>query len=136
MVRVIEEPEGLRGAIEGDRHPDRPAFSEAVGFGFPRESVRHDGFKYVHRLSDTQQGALWVGKPPKHPLYDLASDPGEQRNLAADRPDLVQAYHGLLESLLVGVQPFAPKEPADASGIAKEDDPELTETLKALGCLN
>ena len=125
----------LRQAIENGSCPDRPAFSEGVGLGFPRESLRHNGLKYVHRLSDEQHGAIWMGKPPEHELYDLASDPGERRNLATDRPELVKTYRGLLESLLVGVARFAPKEPADAAGIAKEDDPELRDALRALGYL-
>jgi len=125
----------LRPAIEAGACPDRPAFSEAVGFGFPRESLRHNGLKYIRRLSDEQEGALWLGKPPAHEVYDLAGDPDERRNLAADRSEVADTCRAVIEDLFDGAEVFDAEARPGAPAIASEEDPELAETLRALGYL-
>ena len=95
--------------------PERPLFSETGPglFEDQRRSVRRGRYKLI---VDTAADAA--------ELYDLAADPGEQRNLSADRPDLVDALAADLERL--GEQrlsaPLAPPPP-----------PEVREQLRALG---
>ena len=40
-----------------------------------------------------------LGNDPEPQLYDLAQDPGERRNLAAERPDLVRELAAELDRL-------------------------------------
>ena len=80
----------MRGQSEG-RAP--PAYSETL---FPRlhygwsdlACVRTDRFKYI--------------AAPKPELYDLKEDPREQRNLAAERPDMVKKMALLLNRIRAG----------------------------------
>lgn len=51
-------------------------------------ALRRGDWKYVHRYRDG-----------KHALFDLARDPGEQRNLLAERPDKAHELAASLESL-------------------------------------
>ena len=60
-------------------------------------------------------------------LYDLASDPGERRNLAAAEPDAVRGLTWLLEQRARG------GAPPEASRVTL--DPELEKQLRALGYL-
>jgi arylsulfatase A-like enzyme len=86
----------LLGRVLGDELPPRPAYGELL----PAPSWDHewkmmlegDGrWKLIYRLSDA-----------RFELYDLASDPGEQRDLYRERPDdarrLEQALAAWIES--------------------------------------
>lgn len=67
---------------------------------------------------------------PRHELYDLATDPGELRNLAEQAPEAAVAYERLLlgwSAANLGHAAIA--EDVDASTL----DPELLEGLEALG---
>ena len=123
----------FRPMIEGTDKRDKPALSEAVGFGFPRESIRHNGFKYVHRFSDEPVGPFWVGKPPVYELYDLAADPGERNNIATENEEAATQYQKLMGALF-GQPPRTGAEPEDAAR-TWDEDPELIEALKNLGYL-
>jgi arylsulfatase A-like enzyme/Flp pilus assembly protein TadD len=74
--------------------------------------VRLGRWKYIHKLEPE--------------LYDVASDPQELRNLAAEQPERVARLRARLEQLLGA----APASPADA---AAEMDPETLAQLRALG---
>jgi arylsulfatase A-like enzyme len=56
-------------------------------------------------------------------LYDLARDPGEKENVAAEHPEVVREYRALLEGLGGAVAELAERPPS----------PELAERLRALG---
>ena len=68
--------------------------------GKPREQGKHpylywefheQGKKQAVRLGSWKGVRLNVAKNPKGPieLYDLATDPGEERNVAAEHPEMV-----------------------------------------------
>jgi arylsulfatase A-like enzyme len=62
-----------------DRQPGTRTFSVAIRLG---------DWKYVEHWG--RWTALW----PQRELYDLASDPGEDRNLVATRPDKAADLRG------------------------------------------
>ena len=71
--------ESLFPRIRGDVGGDLPAFFESTLYGNNRLAWTQDGWKLVWDLDGDPAAALEV--------YDLRNDPGELRNLAAERPD-------------------------------------------------
>jgi hypothetical protein len=74
----------------------RPIFGESVhaydAFGWsPLRSLREGDFKYI--------------EAPRPELYNLASDPGELKNLAATDTARAQTMRGELASLMAGLHP-------------------------------
>ena len=63
---------------------DRPIFS-MTQYTRWQETVCIDGMKYLYDLTDAMEF-----------LFDLQSDPGEQHNLAHERPDLADAMRAML----------------------------------------
>jgi arylsulfatase A-like enzyme len=83
------------------------------------------------RLTSVQRGALklvWSSDGSRW-LYDLEADPGEQRNLAAEHPDLVAE----LERAVDARQALARRSPA--SEVAPILDAEARDQLRNLGYL-
>jgi arylsulfatase A-like enzyme/Flp pilus assembly protein TadD len=84
----IQAPAGLPGTSLLSRRPARPAescyfeaFSAAYNRGWaPLRGVLSGGYKFIDL--------------PLPELYDLKADPGETRNLADTRPDLVRKLRG------------------------------------------
>ena len=74
----------------------------------PLRSVTTSGLKYIDA--------------PRPELYDLNNDPGESRNLAADRPDDVLVAAAMLVQF-----------PTGPDGSPPEIDPETREALRSLG---
>ncbi|MGQ0722030.1 MAG: sulfatase [Candidatus Eiseniibacteriota bacterium] len=83
---------------------DRPLYSEVV---YEEKPLRGGDLREALGLStDADQRALQSGRwkliedrmRGETHLYDLESDPGETRNLAAERPDEVERLRGLLAS--------------------------------------
>jgi arylsulfatase A-like enzyme len=72
----------LGPALRGEALPDRPSFAEEWAADTHHATVREGAWK------------LWRGATPA--LYDLATDPGEARDLSAERPDVVARLDGLL----------------------------------------
>lgn len=120
----IAAPAGLDGAsarplFAGESGDAGPVFAEAL---FPRlhfgwaglRSVRHGKWKLI--------------EAPEPELYDLAEDPDELRNLAAEHPDLVEDLAALLHEHAGrgGALPVA-----DPGGI----DAAMKERLEGLGYL-
>jgi len=77
-------------------------------------SAEHDGMKLI----ESDRGDL--------ELYDLKTDPAEERNLAQERPDLVARLRALLPEV-------APERPDRDATSGAQGDPELLEKLRALG---
>ena len=83
-------------------------------------AVRQGSWKFIPKrpgvkrfqFTDTE-----TGNDPEVQLYDLATDPGETRNVAAAHPDKVQALTALLEREKArGMEPppAAPRKAAPA----------------------
>jgi arylsulfatase A-like enzyme len=115
-------PAGLAGVslrallAEPDRDLGLVAYAESVEpaalFGSDvLRSLREGRFKYVHKL--------------RPELFDLASDPGERKNLVAERPELVERLRARLVELVAAAEP-----PETARS---ELEPEQLEQLRALG---
>ena len=89
--------------------------------GLPSREVLVD--EQSMALRDARWKLLRTG--PGRELYDLASDPGEERDLAAARPEETRRLLELLDRKVAAL-PLAPRS-------ARAVDPRLRETLRALG---
>jgi arylsulfatase A-like enzyme len=94
--------------------------SEAKAWPQYKASVRHGHWKCI---VDRRRA--------RRELYDLASDPGEERNLAATAPDVADRYEAQIDRLLAGLSEQVPPERAWDSGM----DAAATERLRDLGYL-
>lgn len=105
---------------------NKPAFSEYSGN--PIHTVQLGSWKLVLNPQGVSPDCI-VDAPPGHyplgkvELYDLAADPGETHNLAAQNPAKVTELAALLERRFAGLS---------ARG-KQEIDPKLKEELRALG---
>jgi choline-sulfatase len=100
--------------LEGRRQAPEPAFLETqhpwTTYGWsPLSAVRHAGLKYV--------------RAPREELYDLAADPGEERDLARRSPSRAAPLRALLERF----------ERAPAAAAPASRDAAVLESLRALG---
>jgi arylsulfatase A-like enzyme len=101
----------------------RPLFSETNGRIY---GVRTNGWRFIFNPEEYTPGAPGGAYPiSRVELYDLAEDPGEQRNVAADHPDRVEALRAEILSW---------KERDLRADVASPDiDAETLEELRALG---
>ncbi len=101
--------------------------------GEPREILAHLKRQEPGRPAMEQQALVkgdlkLISGAERGPLlFDLARDPGERVNLAAQRPDLARALEARLRTLVRALRPL----PGDASEV--DLDPETQERLRALG---
>jgi choline-sulfatase len=108
----------LAAALRGGREPaDTPMYAESLvpllHFGWSDLRVLREGrWKYI--------------QAPRPELFDLAADPGEQRNLAAAEPSRTAAFQAALGKLL-------DEERKVAAGPGGAVPMELLEKLGALG---
>lgn len=85
--------------------PERPVFNffpHGNGAKPPGVTVRIGRLKLIRWFYTSR---LF---PSAHELYDLHADPGESRNLAAERPAEVQRLDGLIETFLRDTQALVP----------------------------
>jgi arylsulfatase A-like enzyme len=110
--------------------PERPAFSASwvlpQGFETPALSVRVGDRKLVRHRYEGREALE---------LYDLASDPGERRNLAADEPAERERLRALLDRHEQGAREWrrALGEGGAPSDRALPLDPDREEMLRILG---
>ncbi len=115
----------LWGALAGNLALDeRPSVALLDRLSYAYESVYHRGVKLIRRIDRD----LYRERPFDQ-LFDLAADPLER----IDRERELPVHRALLESKLRALR--AALGPALAPGEA-ELDPELEETLRALGYIN
>ena len=126
------EGRSLLPLMRGEETGDRPAFGGVTQLTPLRFFVRDGGYKYIE--ASPQEGTPELSPaPPPVQLYDLRSDPGEERNLAAEQPNRARAFHKRLVEYLDGSGP--------KSGISIESetdgiDAEMRERLRSLGYLD
>jgi arylsulfatase A-like enzyme len=106
-----------------DEPAERVASGGSVEKGPEREFVRLGGKKLVRRLEEAEPDSPFDGLP-ELALHDLAADPLEHTNLAAERPELVRA-------LIRELARVRSAGTIDAGGL--DVPPELAEELRALG---
>jgi len=119
-------PENLAGQdLLAQRPGRRFLVSEATGPAPRHRAIRNETYKLIWQPDGAPDG------PHANPysLYDVASDPGEQRDLigTAD-PALARA----VESLTAALRAAGPEEPLYAAP-AVSVDPAVDERLRALG---
>jgi arylsulfatase A-like enzyme/Flp pilus assembly protein TadD len=102
----------------GNSEATNPAYSETF---YPFSSF---GWSPLHALEAERFHFI---EAPRPELYDLAVDPGETRNLAAEQPATVAVFREKLNALLAR-NPFH-REEARASSLS----PEALDKLRALG---
>ncbi len=110
--------------LRGDRTPPRDAFAEATRLKrWEVKSLRNRRYKLLSYYPMELDA-----KPARQLLYDLANDPEERRDLAAEQPELVALLQQQLDRYLSAdsTAGFAPENPEDL-------DPELRRQLEALG---
>jgi len=110
----------IRGAEELEQ---RPAFFEAMAYFGEKKSVSDGRYKFV---MDEVTG--------REELYDLVEDPGEQRNLADDLPQVRLELKGLLMDHLSSQRRLA--EDLGVSGEQAEIGADTRAHLQALGYLH
>jgi len=106
----------LRPAAEGREMSDEPAYAESLF------AAIHLGWAPLHAW---RTGAWKLVDAPRPELYALDADAGESRDLAATRPEVVEALRRPLQATLAAAPPPAPRAVDAASA----------EKLRSLGYL-
>lgn len=130
-----EDIAGLEGQtllpLIADRQPDQAAFRQAFSEAGGRwnhgyfTSVQEQTWKLVQR----RPGRRAADKALRYELYDLAADPLESHDLAAERPEEVRRLRGVLLGWM--------KEGAGAAPRGQEQETEeQLKALRALGYVN
>jgi arylsulfatase A-like enzyme/Flp pilus assembly protein TadD len=107
LVRILLDPEGRL---------DRPAYSETYFTRF------HYGWQHLRSLRDERYSYI---EAPEPELYDLASDPGEEKNVFKAFSARAEPYRLALEALARSASKQAPER--------QTLDPETLQRLAALG---
>jgi arylsulfatase A-like enzyme/Flp pilus assembly protein TadD len=123
LVRA-PNPGGLRGrslraVLESSDGvvPEQGIYAEAF------YSRLHFGWSELYSLTDARYRYI---KAPREELYDLEQDPGEQRNLAAERQQSATAMRAAIERLTAG-------RPLEAPGAISAADEERFAALGYIG---
>ena len=123
----------LAGALPADR----PIVGE---YDYPEQFIQYfpDSARegpvlapYLREIRSLRVGPhklIW-GSDGRHELYDLAADPGESRDLAAERPDLLRGLERRLAEL---VERHARGDAAAPAAVG-ELDPDVEQSLRDLG---
>ncbi|MGH0029114.1 MAG: sulfatase-like hydrolase/transferase [Myxococcota bacterium] len=118
---AVPVPEGVRGRsllplMRGEWLPEVPIVSEGYPFGHDLQSVVLGDWKLVRSLPT---GEL--------ELYDLASDPGEQNDLADTRPEQRERLVAVLNGQLSARPAASPEEAQRFDGLPEETKQRLRE---------
>lgn len=76
------------------------------------------------------------GTLPRGVVYDLSTDPGEQRPVGAERPDLAQTAAQQLDEMMTWSESYARRLPQRAGGGVPPDLGSIRDRLRALGYLD
>jgi arylsulfatase A-like enzyme/tetratricopeptide (TPR) repeat protein len=119
ILEALAIPAGGRSLlplVRGEESESPPAYAECyvseLNFGWaPLVALRDGGYKYI--------------QAPRPELYDLASDPGETKNLAGEDSDRVERMRQRLSDIVQSI-------PASFSS-RSQPDPETVARLRSLG---
>ncbi len=118
------EGRSLLPMMRGEEEPaDNPAFYEAMAYFGEKKAVSDGRYKYILTEVDGREE-----------LYDLLEDPGEQRNLVYERPELRLELKGRLMDHLSTQRELASL--LGSSNEKAEIGADTVEHLRALGYLN
>lgn len=127
LAGIVPPPEqkldgrSLVPALRGGVLPERPIFNffpHGNGAKPPGVTVRLGSLKLIRWFYTSR---LF---PSEHELYDLDADPGESRNLAAERPDEVKKLDAPLDAFLKDTATLVPiPNPAFTNNPSKKDQP-------------
>jgi arylsulfatase A-like enzyme len=114
---------GLAASLRDGSEPDpRPVAMEiAVAPSIPairQQAIRDGRYKLITSFDDERVTDA---------LFDLASDPGERRNLIRSHPVLAERLRGALREIA--------SEQAESVAMAADEDEEIAERLRELGYL-
>jgi arylsulfatase A-like enzyme len=112
----------LSGPVAGALEEGPPWVGGFLLYGPERAAVRRGPWKLV----------VPVGGGGGSELYDLEGDPGEHRDLAAERPERAAELRGLLQRVLAERRQLGRRLGLEPSRPAQLD-PERQESLRALG---
>lgn len=97
-------PDAMQGRdlgplLDGGSLPARPAFTEGLrtlhgGKSAVTAEIEGERWSYVNRVVEVGEGGFETRPEPE--LYRLGSDPAQQRNLAADYPEIAERLRGEL----------------------------------------
>lgn len=112
----------LIGLLQGRPTEDRPAYSEREHLGTPATAYRDGGYTLI------RYPGRWRSR-----LFDTSSDPGEQVDRAAERPDVADSLERRARALSEALERTAGA--LASADTAQALDPELEEKLRAVGYL-
>jgi len=120
---ALPVPQGLQGRslvplLHGEPAPSHPLFAEGYASFAKLQSVIDGDLKLIRDL-DTQAVSL----------FDLAADPGETTDIAADHPADVERMRALLDSTLGATR----GEIKDPMGLPQDVDTKTKDQLRHLG---
>jgi arylsulfatase A-like enzyme len=120
----------LRPLIEaGDAGEPPPVRSEVRYVVMNRDPRQAEKAAFKHALIRGQYKLIKDFQAKRYELYDLDDDPGERRNLAAERPEL-------LRELLVELRRTQSRSPEPNDAAPAELDPRDAELLRKLGYID
>ncbi len=104
----------LREAIAAGKAAGEPSYAETL---YPKHQF---GWSDLYAVTEERLRYL---RAPRPEVYDLATDPGEKKNLIAERASAVPAFNTWLDGILASGSAATPEEVS----------PEVREKLAALG---
>ncbi len=130
LRRLADGGEGEAG--NGARHGISDLASRSVDKHIPRKvALVRPPYKFIHNEPYSPEDLAFFKNPPpplaEVEVFDLSRDPGETRNLAAERPELARKFRALLR------ERYKPRRKPGAAKVEMGDD--LLKQLKALGYL-
>ncbi len=129
----VMDPRQLAAALQANDGLGSPILSELDREDFSTEFWQKSSrrARFDRRLSCLRVGSLKYvrGSDGSEELFDVASDPKELKNLAAERPDDLARMRALLLKKMESLD-------LHEAGAAPEFSPEMIEQLKAMGYIN
>jgi arylsulfatase A-like enzyme len=117
-VPATVQGRSLLGLVRGAAEPERPSYAESE---YPRRVFGWSA------LASWRAERFLLVEAPRRELYDLRTDPGATRDLAAERPAVAS---GMAREMAEALRAWTGATPASAPSRA---DPQLVERLSSLG---